>query len=143
MEVLEAVRPRTRWRRVLAWSVLAAPLLAIPAAWAVHGTWEDNATDRVAELRDGGVVAAERIERARVSIAAYAGPLLESTDPEVREELQRIMAEASPEGRAELVESIDGLTSIVIAPWQLDAQRQRETALEELRELARDLRIDV
>ena len=34
-------------------------------------------------------------------------------------------------------------TSIVIAPWQLDAQRQREAALEELRELARDLRIDV
>lgn len=143
MEVLEAVRPRTRWRRVLAWSVLAALLLAIPAAWTVHSAWEENATDRVAELRDGGVVAAERIERARVSIAAYAGPLLESTDPAVREELQRIMAEASPDGRAELVESIDGLTSIVIAPWQLDAQRQREAALEELRELARDLRIDV
>lgn len=143
MEVLEAVRPRTRWRRVLAWSVLAALLLAIPAAWAVHGAWEESATARVAELRDGGVVAAERIERARVSIAAYAGPLLESTDPAVREELQRIMAEASPDGRAQLLESIDGLTSIVIAPWQLDAQQQREAALEELRELARDLRIDV
>jgi len=140
--VLEAEQPRTRWRRVLAWSVLAALLLAIPAAWAVHSTWEENATDRIDTMRDRGVISAERIERARVSIAAYAGPLLESPDPEVRDEIQRIMSEAAPDGRAALLDSIDGLTEMVIAPWQQNVRRQRDSALEELRELARDLRID-
>ncbi len=140
--MLEAEQPRTRWRRVLAWSVLAALLLAIPAAWAVHGTWEENATDRIDTMRDRGVISAERIERARVSIAAYAGPLLESPDPEVRDEIQRIMSEAAPDGRAALLDSIDGLTEMVIAPWQQNVRRQRDSALEELRELARDLRID-
>ena len=143
MEVLEATRPRTRWRRVVAWGLLAALLLAIPAAWTLHGAMEDTANARIAELRDSGVIAAERIERARVSIAAYAGPLLESPDPEVRDEIQRIMSEAAPDGRAALVDSIDGLTSIVIAPWQQHVQRQRDSALEELRELARDLRIEM
>ncbi len=140
--MLEAEQPRTRWRRVAAWSVLAALLLAIPAAWAVHGTWEENATDRIDTMRDRGVISAERIERARVSIAAYAGPLLESPDPEVRDEIQRIMSEAAPDGRAALLDSIDGLTEMVIAPWQQNVRRQRDSALEELRELARDLRID-
>ena len=93
-------------------------------------------------MRDRGVNSAERIERDRVKIAAYAGPLLESPDPAVREEIQRIMSEASPDGRAALLDSIDGLEGIAIAPWQRDIQQQREAALEELRDLAMDLRIE-
>lgn len=142
MEVLEATQPRTRWRRVLAWGVVAALLLTIPAAWAGQSAWADNAMGSIDTLRDRGVISAERIERDRVKIAAYAGPLLESPDPAVRDEIQRIMAEASPDGRAALLDSIDGLESIVIAPWQRDVQRQREAALEELRDLARGLRIE-
>jgi len=140
--VLEAEQPRTRWRRVAAWCALAAVLLAIPAAWTVQEALEESTAARIETLRDRGVIAAERIERARVSIAAYAGPLLESPDPEVRDEIQRIMSEAAPDGRAALLDSIDGLTEMVIAPWQQNVRRQRDSALEELRELARDLRID-
>lgn len=143
VEVLEATQPRTRWRRVLAWGVVAALLLAIPATWAAQSAWAENAMGTIDTMRDRGVNSAERIERDRVKIAAYAGPLLESPDPAVQAEIRRIMAEASPDGRAALLDSISGLEAIAILPWQDDVRKQREAALDELRELARDLRIEV
>lgn len=140
--MLEAEQPRTRWRRVAAWCALAAVLLAIPAAWTVQEALEESTAARIETLRDRGVIAAERIERARVSIAAYAGPLLESPDPEVRAELQRIMQDASPEGRAALVDSIASLNEMFVIPWQSDVQLQRDSALAELRVLAEALRLE-